>query len=246
MNNMNKKYKLMLLLIFISLTLTFVSCAENTPVLIRIESPVVSVQSSSSPDTTPTAEIKTTPAFTDFPNSTIPPTPTPLGLVFLDVPLISQFPELPAGCEITAVTIMLQYSGADVNKNDLAKEMPRHESNTNKGFVGDPFKPYGTINTIMPSALMKLVSKYAGSSINMTGNNINALKSQIDAGIPVVTWITVSEPNGLHCVCVNGYDDKNIYYIDPKDGQQKIVPNSKFSEQWNLQKRRAISYKTAS
>lgn len=53
------------------------------------------------------------------------------------VPLISQRPELPNGCEITAVTMMLQYAGAKVDKMQLAREMPR-SSNPEYGYIGQP------------------------------------------------------------------------------------------------------------
>src|SRR5690606_26676624 len=39
--------------------------------------------------------------------------------ITLNVPIISQLPELPTGCEITAVTMMLQYLGLDVDKITL-------------------------------------------------------------------------------------------------------------------------------
>ena len=57
----------------------------------------------------------------------------------LAVNLIKQMPELPTGCEITAVTMMLQYAGQPVDKVTLAHEMPYDASDWNKGFVGDPF-----------------------------------------------------------------------------------------------------------
>ncbi|WP_252899057.1 C39 family peptidase [Secundilactobacillus odoratitofui] len=68
----------------------------------------------------------------------------------LNVPLIAQRPELPTGCEITAVTMMLKYIGADVTKVQLAKEMPYDASDCDKGFVGDPFTDNG--NSIYPPA----------------------------------------------------------------------------------------------
>jgi len=52
------------------------------------------------------------------------------------VPLIAQRPELPNGCEITAVTMMMQYAGAKVDKMEMAREMPR-SSNPNYGYIGN-------------------------------------------------------------------------------------------------------------
>lgn len=62
--------------------------------------------------------------------------------VYNDAEVIGQNPELPTGCEITAVTMMLRYAGKDVNKIQLAREMPR-SNDGNKGFVGDPFSVTG-------------------------------------------------------------------------------------------------------
>lgn len=183
--------------------------------------------------------------FTSSPILTTSIQPTPPynsdSVVILEVPLVKQMPELPAGCEITSVTMMLLYAGNNVNKIDLAREMPRHESNVNKGFVGDPFHPVGNINTIFPPALMNLVAQYAGKAVNMTGVGMTGLRSQIKAGYPVVTWINIAEINGLHCVCVYGYDKDNVYYNDPLYGE-KVMSSKDFLETWTLQKQRAISY----
>lgn len=72
------------------------------------------------------------------------------------MPLIAQRPELPNGCEITAVTMMLQYAGANVDKMQMAREMPR-SSDPNYGYIGQPWD--GTGITIFPPALMSLVEK---------------------------------------------------------------------------------------
>ena len=61
----------------------------------------------------------------------------------LDVPAISQLPALPTGCEITAITMMLKFQGADVSKVQLAMEMPRHSSDPDIGYVGNPFTKRG-------------------------------------------------------------------------------------------------------
>ncbi|WP_225361522.1 C39 family peptidase [Limosilactobacillus reuteri] len=62
--------------------------------------------------------------------------------VYNDAEVISQLPELPTGCEITAVTMMLRYAGYDVNKVQLANIMPR-SNNGDYGFVGNPFSLSG-------------------------------------------------------------------------------------------------------
>lgn len=39
--------------------------------------------------------------------------------VLLDVPLVCQLPELPTGCETTALTMVFNYNGVDVTKTEM-------------------------------------------------------------------------------------------------------------------------------
>lgn len=154
------------------------------------------------------------------------------------VPLIAQRPELPNGCEITAVTMMLQYAGAKVNKMQMAREMPR-SSNPSYGYIGQPWDQTGI--TIFPSALMHLVEKYAGTAKDLTGQNFDAIKYQIDIGHPVVTWHTLyGFP--YHALVVTGYDPNYVYYNDCWTDQTLQMGINQFINNWNTQNRRAISY----
>lgn len=154
------------------------------------------------------------------------------------VPLIAQRPELPNGCEITAVTMMLQYAGAKVDKMQMAREMPR-SSDPNYGYIGQPWDQTGI--TIFPPALMNLVEKYTGTAKNLTGQNFDAIKYQINLGHPVVTWNTLyGFP--YHALVVTGYDQNNVYYNDCWTDQTLQMGLNQFINNWNTQKRRAISY----
>lgn len=154
------------------------------------------------------------------------------------VPLIAQRPELPNGCEITAVTMMLQYAGAKVDKMEMAREMPR-SSNPNYGYIGQPWDQTGI--TIFPPALMSLVEKYAGTAKNLTGQNFDAIKYQINLGHPVVTWNTLyGFP--YHALVITGYDQNYVYYNDCWTDQTLQMGINQFINNWNTQNRRAISY----
>jgi len=154
------------------------------------------------------------------------------------VPLIAQRPELPNGCEITAVTMMLQYAGAKVDKMEMAREMPR-SSDPNYGYIGQPWDSTGI--TIFPPALMNLVEQYAGTAKNLTGQNFDAIKYQINIGHPVVTWNTLyGFP--YHALTVTGYDKNYVYYNDCWTDQTLQMGINQFINNWNTQNRRAISY----
>lgn len=158
----------------------------------------------------------------------------------LNVPLISQNPELPTGCEITSVTMMLRYFGANVNKIQLAREMPYHSSNPNLGYVGNPFFPTGW--TIYPPALINLVKKYTGSAINLTGASIDTLENQIVKNKPVVVWVKM-HGFSVHAITLTGYDSNNLYYNDPWSFEKnKAINKTAFLSLWQTQAKRAISY----
>ncbi len=159
----------------------------------------------------------------------------------LNVPIITQRDfnnpqrDLVAGCEITAVTMMLQYAGANVDKVQLANEMPRSDD-PNQGYVGDP---YGNGWTIYPPALMNLVRKYAGSAVNLTGQDV---ESQLMKNHPVVAWMTM-HGFSVHAITLTGFDANNIYYNDPWTGEKNAsMSKNDFYSNWSTQDERAISY----
>lgn len=146
----------------------------------------------------------------------------------LNVPLIPQRPELPTGCEITAVTMMLQYLGAKVDKVQLAHEMPYNSQNCNEGFVGDPFTDDG--NSIYPPALIDLVTKYAGSATDLTGADLKALKRQIDRGHPVVIWVGEFDGFHTHALTLIGYDDEHVLVNDCWTEKTETLSNPQFEK----------------
>lgn len=125
--------------------------------------------------------------------------------IMLDVPLISQMPELQNGCEITSTAMLLDYTGAKVDKIGLADEMKkdkteiqrdekgyiRYWGNPKDGFVGDVTGKEGIGYSIDPCALEPLVSKYYDKgALNLTGTSIKALEENLKLGKPIVVWVT--------------------------------------------------------
>ncbi|MGE8205928.1 C39 family peptidase [Heyndrickxia sp. NPDC080065] len=161
--------------------------------------------------------------------------------VQLDVPIISQSPELPTGCEITAVTMLLQFKGVDIDKLILAHEMPKHEYDPNIGYVGDPLTDSGW--TIYPSALMDLVRKYTGSAKNISGIDNKKLEKQLLDNKPVVVWVSPMHEFKVHALVLTGFDKNNYYYNDSWTGQENVkISKNKFNTIWGNQNKRAITY----
>ncbi|SMQ84339.1 Uncharacterized protein YvpB [Bacillus sp. OV166] len=159
----------------------------------------------------------------------------------LNVPLINQRPELPTGCEITAVTMMLQYKGVRVDKVTLAKKMPRHSSNPNLGYVGNPFTKSGW--TIYPPALMGLVKNYAGSAKNLTGASNGTIEKQLVNNKPVVVLVSRMHGFSVHALVLTGFDQSNYYYNDCWTGEKNAkISKAEFNRLWGNQSKRAISY----
>lgn len=122
----------------------------------------------------------------------------------LSAPVIRQNPELPAGCEITSLAMMLQYYGISKNKVDLVSEMKtdstpirfgsngtiQYWGNPNVGFVGDiTHKNIGF--GIFHGAIYPLLHKYIPSAADLTGQPYEKLEDQIIKGFPVMIWTTI-------------------------------------------------------
>ena len=159
--------------------------------------------------------------------------------VYNNADVISQLPELPTGCEITAVTMMLQYAGYNVNKVQLANIMPR-SNNGNYGFVGNPFSPSGW--WIFPTGIAPVVDQYVGHHEIMTGASMQRIQDKLKEGHLVVVW--VANMNGFvnHALTLTGYDANRLYYNNPWTGRKESMTYGEFYQHWNADEQRAISY----
>lgn len=121
----------------------------------------------------------------------------------LDAPIYLQYPELYNGCEVTSLSMLLNYYGIERSKLDLAPELVQDPTpvkldnkgnivswgNPNIGFVGDVYgKSMGF--GIFHGALLKLMEQYIPSSVDLTGEAFEALEQQISDGFPVIIWTT--------------------------------------------------------
>ncbi|MCC4342642.1 C39 family peptidase [Limosilactobacillus reuteri] len=159
--------------------------------------------------------------------------------VYNDAEVISQLPELPTGCEITAVTMMLRYAGYDVNKVQLANIMPR-SNNGDYGFVGNPFSTSGW--WIFPTGIAPVVDRFVGYHEIMTGASMQRIQDKLKQGHLVVAW--VANVNGFvnHALALTGYDTGRLFYNNPWTGRKESMTYGEFYQHWNADRQRAISY----
>jgi uncharacterized protein YvpB len=164
-----------------------------------------------------------------------------------NIECILQNPELPTGCEVISLCIVLNYLGLDVDKCDLSDNY-LDKISVGKGspydyFLGNPrsSKSYGCYSPVIVNCANKYFEDNNISGYNVydiTGANLEALIEEINEDNPVIVWasidmremyysttwningesITWKSPN--HCLVLYGYDrDKNIVYIsDPLKG----------------------------
>ncbi|MCL2054860.1 MAG: C39 family peptidase [Oscillospiraceae bacterium] len=126
--------------------------------------------------------------------------------VYIDMKNILQLPELPTGCEITALTILLNHLGFHAEKTDLARNyLPigngwratvdgeRHGDSFFDYFIGDPFgRGYGCFANAIEKAAVKYIADNGGgfTVLNISGSEPDALYEYLIAGVPVICWAT--------------------------------------------------------
>lgn len=188
------------------------------------------------------------------------------------VPHIQQMPELPRGCEVTSLAMLLQYAGVTVDKMTLADEITTIpfldanglRGNPNDGFVGDIYSFDNPGYGVYHAPIAALAQSYLPDRIiDLTGGSIDSVYNMIDKGSPVwvitnsrfsqlpesefTTWQTSSGEIQItyreHSVLVVGYDENNVYINDPlADQPYTAVPRDSFEDSWIQMGKQAISY----
>ena len=121
-----------------------------------------------------------------------------------EIPMILQNPELPTGCEATAVTMLLQAYGYSVDKLELADSLPRAEiltiedrkyiTHPEEGFVGNPRSSgYGVFSPAIAETAQLFIDRENGTdrAIALKGKTEEDILYLIDEGFPVCIWATM-------------------------------------------------------
>ncbi|MGE7634747.1 C39 family peptidase [Bacillus paramycoides] len=186
------------------------------------------------------------------------------------VPFIKQLPELPRGCEVTSLAMLLQHKGVQVDKMQLASEIYRVpfeqdglRGNPYEGFVGNIYTKSEQGYGVYHQPIFTLAEKYVPEKvINLTGREVQDLYKVISSGSPVwvianttfkplsedsfETWNTSSGKVKItyyeHSVVVIGYDQNFVYMNDPlANNPRKAVPRAEFEKSWEQMGKQAIT-----
>ena len=125
----------------------------------------------------------------------------------LNVPVVYQKPELPNGCEVTALAAILNYYGMKVDKVDLANHYLPKQPVTKKGatlygpdptlaFAGDPSKTSGAYYVYAPpivevanDVLFEHHSDFRAMDLSQASKK--EIINYVQSGVPVLAWVTI-------------------------------------------------------
>lgn len=186
----------------------------------------------------------------------------------LNVPLENQYPDLPNGCEVTSLSMLLNYYGYKTTKDKLASEIKHVDSFTNNGkYHGDPNEGFvGYMNIanagwcVYNKPLYDVARKYTDKVQNYTGHSFLQVMKLVSDGHPVLiitttkfnkvsdmqTWQTangkVNVTPSSHACVITGYNKKKkiVYVNDPFGTKNKKVSWSKLEASYNQQGKQAI------
>lgn len=187
-----------------------------------------------------------------------------------NVPALSQLPELPNGCEAVVATMLLNWAGAPVLKEEVADALPLGElpyvnddgafigSNPKDVFVGNPYEVgYGIYHKPIADMLDQWLP---GRVKDLSGIAFDDLLTIIAQGKPAMIWATEhmdtpylemewqDEEGQLvewyqpeHALLLTGWDDDYAYMNDPMTGKQESYALSDFKTVWEQMGSQAIT-----
>ena len=188
-------------------------------------------------------------------------------LYFLEgIQPLSQFPELPTGCEVTALATAMNYLGVPAKKEVLAdlflEKGPVGGVDFREAFSGDPreIDGFGCYAPVIVDCATRYL-EYIGSGLkarDLTGTEFTDLFPYINAGVPVVIWGTRDNMEAKesvtwyvgekeltwispeHCMVLVGYNADTVWVSDPTYGRLRLYPLLEFKKNYEALGRQAV------
>jgi len=247
--NMKKKRHNSILILSLLILLSVYICYAYKPIIARIksnkESVSITITDANLPAVISLDNTNQDPALRDIAMEIADNLDTQS--ILLPVSNIFQLPQLPTGCEITSLTIVLNYLGYPVDKEDMAsnylEKSEPFEGSFNDYFIGSPWDAFawGCYAPVITNSANHYLKDQGSKLIayNTTGYSMEELCVQLAAGNPVIVWTsqsldeeTTSTPiiledgttdywySNEHCVVIIGYDLQKgtLTVCDPLEG----------------------------
>ena len=154
--------------------------------------------------------------------------------VIMDVPSISQLPELIRGCEVTSLAMLLKYNGVNVDKMELAEKIDKdntpYKVENGKMYYGDP--SIGFIGSMTNSnkdgyganhvPITKLLKKYVDEKkvVDLTGLKFENLYYYLSEGLPL--WVITN-------IDLKKLSEREFYKWQTPKGKTIIATNKEHS-----------------
>lgn len=185
----------------------------------------------------------------------------------LNVPLEKQLPDLPNGCEVTSLAMLLKYYDVNVSKLELSSNIKHVSSFIGNDYRGNPhigFVGYMSIKNagwcVYNEPLYDVAKKYTKRIRNYTGNDFVRVLKLVSKGHPVMiittlkfdrvndmqTWSTkqgkVNVTPSSHACVITGYNKKKgiVYVNNPYSVKNKKVSLKKIEASYNQQGKQAL------
>lgn len=207
-------------LLFLSCLAVFASCSENKDVQDTGTYSAGSSDASSSSVTEP--DVSASPVTVSVIPAVTEPSPPPAAYKISGVELIWQNPELPTGCEVTSLTMLLNYLGFDISKTELAEKYLAKDYfgkvSLNEAFLGDPAWDggFGCFAPVIADTASKYLkdqkSTYKPKVIS--GTSFRDLFCYIAADTPVVVWASMELSDVYRYLCYTTEKGEDQYFYD--------------------------------
>ncbi|MBT9177327.1 MAG: hypothetical protein DDT20_01660 [Firmicutes bacterium] len=210
----------------------------------------------------------------EIPKITSPDTITPAlvfgSLVYIEnVPLFSQHPRWPTGCEVVSLAKLAGFYGVHKSVDEWVELLPQgplawrdgrlHGPDPREMFAGNPYsrQSFGVYH----QPLLRMLEPFFGERvINMTQRPWEEYETMVRAGNPIAVWGTISNlpvrrtdswvtPQGevfhwngnQHVMLLVGFSETSVLVNDPWTGTLRRFDKNAFKQRWKALGRQGIA-----
>jgi uncharacterized protein YvpB/LysM repeat protein len=158
-------------------------------------------------------------------------------------------------CEARSAVDLAAFWGLNIGETEFLQALPQAD-NPEKGYVGNPNEAWGHLPPhsygVYATPVAETLKSYGLEAIGLSNLSWDDLRSEINAGHPVIVWIIGSMWDGTpveyeaqdgsttivaafeHTMILTGYNQDSVQVVDAYSGQYQTFSLNTFIRSWNV------------